>query len=194
MLGRLVGSLLVIGSAWGEAVAQTIAMTPEQDKQLACITDRLVAEKADATIAQVYASGDKAGAKVDTAFIAMDNAMIACQDQHAWSDEQTNLAAEIGMLQVVLDNYSWMLSESPGVTDESFAQLSAVLSATPSDDQGILMDGAWRDDEALIKRVSDRLVAAGLPRDPDILAYAFLVMEAKLVVTHGTMDWIALKP
>lgn len=169
-------------------------MTPAQEKQLACITDRLAADKADATIAQVYASGEQTGEKFDKAFASMDAAMIACSQQYDWSDEQTNLAAEIGMFQAVLDNYGWMLAESPGVTDASFEQVGAVLSATPAADQGILMNGGWREDDALTKRVSDSLIAAGLPRDPSILAYAFLMMEAKLVVTHGTIDWVELEP
>lgn len=194
MLGRLIASVLVIGCICGEAVAQTIAMTPEQERQLACITDRLVADNADAAVAQAYASGEQEEATFETAVAAMDSAMLACQEQYDWSDAQTNLAAEIAMFQTVLDNYSWMLGDSPGVTDKSFDQLGAVLSATPASDQGILMDGAWREDDGLIKRLSDRLVAAGLPRDPDILAYAFLVMEAKLVVTHGTKEWVGLKP
>jgi hypothetical protein len=54
------------------------------------------------------------------------------------------------------------------------------------------MDGGWRENDALLKRVSDLLIAAGLPSDSTVLAFALLIMEAKLVVTYSTMDWAEL--
>ena len=96
------------------------------------------------------------------------------------------------MFQIVLDNFSLALSGSKGVTDSAFDQIGTVLSVMPADDRNILMHGGWRENDALLKRVSDRLIAAGLPSDSTVLAFAFLIMEAKLVVTYSTMDWAEL--
>ena len=190
MLARFIAAVSII-AAGGAAFAQT-SLSPAQAKELACISDRLVAAKVDASIARIYASGDQQGQEYEANVKAMDAAMIGCQQQYKWSDDRTNLAAQIAMFQIVLDNFSRALSESKGVTDASFGQVGAVLSAMPADDRNILMDGGWRNNDALLKRVSDRLIAAGLPSDSAVLAFAFLTMEAKLVVTYGTMDWVKL--
>lgn len=190
MLARFIAVILV--AAGGTALAQT-PPSPAQAKELACISDRLVAAKLDASIARIYASGDQLGTEHEANVKAMDAAMIACQQQYKWSDDRTNLAAQIAMFQIVLDNFSLALSGSKGVTGAAFDQIGAVLTALPAADRNILMDGSWRDDDALTKRVSDRLVTAGLPSDSTVLAFALLIMEAKLVVTYSTMDWLELK-
>ena len=180
-----------IFAAGGGVFAQT-PLSPVQAKQLACISDRLIEEKVDASIARVYASGDEQGQEYEANIKAMDAAMLACQRQYSWSNDQTNLAAQIAMFQIVLDNFSLALSGSKGVTDSAFDQIGTVLSAMPADDRNILTDGGWRENDALLKRVSDRLIAAGLPSDSTVLAFALLIMEAKLVVTYSTMDWAEL--
>jgi hypothetical protein len=190
MLARFIAAILV--AAGGTALAQT-PPSPAQARELACISDRLVADKVDASIARIYANGDEQGTEYDANIKAMDAAMIACQQQYKWSNDRTNLAAQIAMFQIVLDNFSRALSGSRGVTDAAFDQIGAVLTAMPAADRDILMGGEWREDDALTKRVSDRLIAAGLPSDATVLAFAFLIMEAKLVVTYSTMDWLELK-
>lgn len=188
MLARLIAISLVAGAACGPALAQA-NLTPAKAKQLACISDRLIAEKVDASIARVYARGDEQGQEYDANIKAMDEAMVACQQQHKWTNDQTNLAAQVAMFQIILDNFSLTLSNTKGVTDTAFDQIGTVLTAMPREDRDIILNGAWRDNDPLIKRVSNGLVAAGLPKDSNVLAYAFLIMEAKLVVTYSTMDW-----
>ncbi len=189
MFARLTLAALAAGAMCAPALAQSPQMTPAKAKQLACISDRLVAEKVDVSIAQVYARGDEKGQEYDANVKAMDEAMVACQQQYKWTDHQTNLAAQVGMFQIVMDNFSHALSKSKGVTPAAFDQLGTVLTALPRADQDVILDGAWRDNDPLIKRVSAQLIAAGLPSDSTVLAFAFLIMEAKLVVTYSTMDW-----
>lgn len=176
------------------ALAQDIAMTPDQARQLACISDRITGAKLNTLMATVYARGDQEGADFQKVSDAMDAAMLACKTQHRWSDVQTSIAAEVGMFQIVLDAYSARLAAGRGITDASWEQLGAVLSATPDADQQILLDGVWRKDQAVLKRFTDRLIAAGFPKDSIVLSDAMLVMEAKLIVTYSTMDWLDLKP
>ncbi len=176
------------------ALAQDIAMTSDQAKQLACIGKRIVDAKLSTLMATVYASGKTEGADFDKVSLAMDEAMLACKIQHKWTDVQTNIAAEVSMFQIVLDAYAVRLAAAPGFTDAWFEKLGAVLTATPEADRVILLDGVWRNDQAALKRFTDRLVAAGLPKDSVILSDAMLVMEAKLIVTYSTMDWVELKP
>jgi len=191
MLVKLIAAWISVIASSGIAMAQA-QLSPAQTKQLACISDRLIAEKVDASIARTYASGDQSGQEYEANLIAMDTAMIACQQQYKWSDNRTNLAAQVAMFQIVLDNFSLALRGSKGITDASFDQIGTVLTAMPAADRDTLMDGGWREDAAAMKRISDSLIAAGLSSDPTILAYAFLVMEAKLIVTYSTMDWADL--
>lgn len=176
------------------ALAQDIQMTSQQATQLACIGKRIVGADLHTLMATVYASGKTEGADFDKVALAMDEAMLACKTQHKWNDVQTNIAAEVSMFQIVLDAYAIRLAASPGFTDSWFEKLGAVLTETSDADQQILLDGVWRNDQAVLKRFTDRLVAAGLPKDSIILSDAMLVMEAKLIVTYSTMDWVALKP
>jgi hypothetical protein len=186
--------MLIALAAVQSAVAQDIPMSPRQAGQLACISDRLIKADADMLIANVYTRGDTEGDDYDKTVEAMDVAMVGCQVQHGWSDEETNLAASVGMFQIILDANVARFSNSPGVTEAAFQQLGEVLTGLPESDKNILMDGVWRDDPAVLQRLSDRLIAAGIPKDPLILAHAILIMEAKLVVTYGTMDWVKLTP
>lgn len=190
MLAKIVVAACMVG-AGAPALAQT-PPTATQAKEIACISDRLIAEKLDASIARSYARGDQEGQEYDAGVKAMDVAMIACQQQYRWSDDQTNLAAQIALFQIVLDNFSLALSGSKGVTDGAFDTIGTVLTAMPPEDRDIFLQGNWRADDPLIKRTSDRLIAAGLPSDSTVLAFIFLIIEAKLVVTFGTMDWLEL--
>ena len=175
-------------------LAQDVPMTSQQATQLACIGKRIVDAKLSTLMATVYASGKTEGADFDKVSLAMDEAMLACKNQHKWTDVQTNIAAEVSMFQIVLDAYAVRLAAAPGFTDAWFEKLGSVLTATPEADQVILLDGVWRNDQAVLKRFTDRLVAAGLPKDSVILSDAMLVMEAKLIVTYSTMDWVDLQP
>lgn len=176
------------------AVAQDVSMTSQQATQLACIGKRIVDAKLHTLMATVYASGQTTGADFDKVSLAMDAAMLACKTQHKWSDIQTNIAAEVSMFQIVLDAYAIRLSAAPGFTNAWFEKLGAVLTETSDADQQILLDGVWRNDQAVQKRFTDRLVAVGFPKDSIVLSDAMLVMEAKLIVTYSTMDWVELKP
>lgn len=191
---RLIAGAIVAVMAAGPAMAQDVKLSPKQAEQLACISNWLVKDKKDVMIADVYARGDRAGKDFETVSGAMDTAMVTCQQQHKWTDDQTNLAAQVGMFQLIYDANYIRLTKSPGVTDKSFEQIGAVLSAMPREDQDLLNTGAWRDDKAFLKRASDRLIAAGLPENSTTLAFAMLMMEAKLVVTFGQMDWVKLTP
>jgi hypothetical protein len=191
---RLIACALVVISAAQAALAQEIQMSARQAEELACISNRLVEARMDVLITDVYVRGEMEGEDFEDVSDAMDEAMIHCQDQHGWTDAQTNIAAEVGMFQMIMDVNSYKLGNSAGITDAAFHQLGAVLSATPESDQAILMGGGWRDDEAVLKRLSERLLAAGLPKNPTILGYAILVMEAKLMVTFGAMDWVKIRP
>lgn len=191
---KLIAGAIAALAATQPALAQEIQMSKKQAEELACISDRLVKAKMDVLISDVYSRGDIEGEDFKEVSDAMDMAMIECQDQHDWTDAQTNIAAEVGMFQLVMDVNSYKLGNSAGVTDATFHQLGAVLSAMPESDQSILMGGAWREDEAVLRRLSERLVAAGLPNNPMVLGYAMLVMEAKLIVTYGTMDWVKIRP
>lgn len=191
---RLIAYVFALIGVAPPALAQEIQMSPKQAKELACISDWLVKAKMDVLISDVYARGEMEGEDFEDVSDAMDTAMIECQDQHDWTDEQTNIAAEVGMFQMILDVNSYKLGNSAGITDASFDQLGVVLSATPESDQAILMGGDWRNDEAVLRRLSERLQAAGLPKNPNVLGYAILVMEAKLIVTFGTMDWVKVRP
>lgn len=194
MLDKRIVAALAVSAICGSAFGQSVTLTSNQETQLVCINDLLVAGKADASIARVYARGDNEGQEYEANINAMDKAMVACQLQHKWSDEQTNLAAEIALFQIVLDNFSRTLGDTPGITETAFEQIGAALTATPQADQRLLMAGGWRDNAGLMKRMSDRLIVAGLPGDPKVFAYALLIMESKLVVTYGTMDWAKLNP
>lgn len=191
MLARLTAAFLIWAST-GAAFAQP-SLSPAEAKELACISENLIRQNADAALARFYASGDAEGDGYQASVEAMDAAMVACQQQYGWSDERTNLAAEIGMFQAVLDNFSIALSGSKGVSDAAFDQIGLVLTAMPAADRALLLHGGWREDDALTKRIAESLTAAGLPNDSTVLAFAFLIMEAKLVITYGTMDWVKLR-
>lgn len=184
----------LIAIAVQSAHAQDVHLSAKQAEQLACISDWMVEAEMDVLLADVYARGDTEGEDYEKTAEEMDVAMLECKKQHGWTDAQTNLAAEVGMFQIVLDANTYRLANSTGVTDAAFGQLGAVLTALPEGDQQILMDGAWRDDEAVLKRLTDRLIAAGIPKNSTILAYAILLMEAKLIVTYGQLDWVKMTP
>jgi hypothetical protein len=189
MRHKLFMAALAAMLAVAPAFAQNVQLTDKQSAQLTCISDWLYKGVYAQLLANVYVAGETAGEDFDASAGAMDMAMIECQDKNAWTDAQTNLAAEIGMYDIIYEEVGQLFSKKDGVTSDHFNKLADVLNAMPVTDRNGIYDGVWRDDAALVKRVHDSLKAAGVPANDTTLHYGFLLLEANLIITYGEMQW-----
>lgn len=188
-------ALAAVVSLWASpAIAQVTdisQLSEAQEKEIACISEKLVAtEGAVDDVVETFLYDDVPAEQTGRAKTALTNASGFCAIVYKWDNTQRELSETINLYSLVGGYLADDLS-SEGVTDEQIDLIFDVLDGLPRESLVRFLDVSWMDDAEFTKRMNAALVAAKFPGDDEyILESARLTMEATVLMTSGLSEWV----
>lgn len=182
-----VAAMVFAAPAFGQQPQKKL--TPEQEDAMYCVYEALAANNESDAVADAYLDSKKTPEEAAAMQGVIDKRADACAAKYGWDKVTQEAAWMIGLHNTLID----ILVEIIDLSEAEEELILDVLDVLPDEDIRIFFAGDWLKNDAFVKRVTDRLRAAGYSDETQDLLEAMAVMDSHIVLGAAQSQWIRLQ-
>lgn len=164
------------------------------EDEVFCVYDALLGltRKDLLNITSAFVTEATEGELFDAVEPLLSGAAQTCIDQYAWNMDQADAALTIGLASVVSSILEEWFLEEEGLPQETVDTVVDLLSTLPEDAFVTFLTTDWRRNQDFVGQMEERLQAAGLEDDPELMIRGMTLLEAYLLGMSRFEEWPSL--